>query len=48
LFSLLGANRRPVARYNPITAVGRVLPTGVDEVDQHIRLQLRVLIAIRA
>ena len=48
LVSLLSANRRPVARYNPITTVGRVLPTGFADVDQHIRLQSRVLIAIRS
>jgi hypothetical protein len=48
LVSLLSTNRRPVARYNPITTVGRVLPTGLADVDQHIRLQSRVLIAIRS
>ena len=47
LVSLLSANRCPVARYNPITTVGRMLPTGYPEVDRHIRLQSRVLIAIR-
>lgn len=48
LVSLLSANRRPVMRYNPITTVGRVLPTGFADVDQNIRLQSRVVIAIRS
>jgi len=47
LVSLLSKNQRPVARYNPITAVGRVLPTGIEEVDQLVHLRSRVLIAIR-
>jgi len=48
LVSLLCANKRPVARYNPITTVGRVLPTGFAAVDRHIYLQSRVLISIRS
>ncbi len=48
LVSLLSANRRPVVRYNPITTVGRVLPTGFADVDRHIHLQSRVLISIRS
>lgn len=48
LVSLLSANRRPVARYNPITTVGRVLPIGFVDVDRHIHLQSRVLISIRS
>lgn len=48
LVTLLSTNRRPVARYNPITTVGRTLPTGFGDVDQHVHLQSRVLIAIRS
>lgn len=48
LVSLLSVNRRPVARYNPITSVGRVLATSFPDVDKHLRLQSRVLIAIRS
>lgn len=48
LVSLLSANRRPVARYNPITTVGRILPTGFLDADEHIHLQSRVLISIRS
>ena len=47
LVSLLSANRRPVARYNPITTVGRTLPTGFLDADEHVHLQSRVLISIR-
>ncbi|HCF2132217.1 TPA: hypothetical protein NIA40_000311 [Pseudomonas aeruginosa] len=48
LVTLLSSNRRLVARYNPITAVGRTLPTGFIEADRHLHLQSRVLIAIRS
>ncbi|HQU79947.1 MAG TPA: Piwi domain-containing protein [Azonexus sp.] len=48
LVSLLSANRRPVARYNPITTVGRTLPTGFLDADKHVHLQSRVLISIRS
>lgn len=48
LVSLLSANRRPVARYNPITTVGRTLPTGFLDADEHVHLQSRVLISIRS
>lgn len=48
LVSLLSENRRPVARYNPITAIGRTLPTGFEQIDKHLHLQSRVLIAIRS
>lgn len=48
LVTLLSSNRRPVARYNPITTVGRTLPTGFIEADRHLHLQSRVLIAIRS
>ncbi|MDA0571745.1 hypothetical protein [Burkholderia gladioli] len=47
LVTLLSSNRRLVARYNPITTVGRTLPTGFIEADRHFRLQSRVVIAIR-
>lgn len=47
LVTLLSSNRRLVARYNPITTVGRTLPTSFIEADRHIHLQSRVLIAIR-
>lgn len=30
LVTLLSSNRRLVARYNPITTVGRILPTGIS------------------
>lgn len=48
LISLLSSNRRPVARYSPLTTVGRTLPTGFADVDRHVHLQSRVLIAIRS
>lgn len=48
LVTLLSSNRRLVARYNPITTVGRTLPTGFIEADRHLHLQSRVLIAIRS
>ncbi|HCF9567259.1 TPA: hypothetical protein NI655_001688 [Pseudomonas aeruginosa] len=48
LVTLLSSNRRLVARYNPITTVGRTLPTGFTEADRHLHLQSRVLIAIRS
>lgn len=48
LISLLSANRRPVVRYSPVTTVGRTLPTGFVDVDRHVQLQTRVLIAIRS
>ncbi|WP_176331628.1 argonaute/piwi family protein [Burkholderia vietnamiensis] len=48
LVSLLSENRRFVERYNPITAIGRTLPTGVKELDAHLHLQSRVLISIRS
>jgi hypothetical protein len=48
LVTLLSSNRRPVARYNPLTTIGRILPTGFADVDRHIHLQSRVLIAIRS
>ena len=48
LVTLLSSNRRPVARYNPITTIGRTLPTGFIEADRHLHLQSRVLIAIRS
>jgi len=47
LVDLLIAKGRPVARYNPITTVGRILPTGIAAVDEHIHLQTRVPISIR-
>lgn len=48
MVSLLSANKRLVTRYNPITAIGRILPTGFAEVDEHLHLQSRVLLAIRS
>ncbi|CAE6864440.1 hypothetical protein R69658_07775 [Paraburkholderia aspalathi] len=36
LVTLLSSNRRLVARYNPITTVGRTLPTGFIEADRHL------------
>lgn len=37
-----------MARYNPITTVGRTLPTGFLDADKHVHLQSRVLISIRS
>lgn len=48
LITLLNAKGRPVARYNPITTLGRTLPTGFPDADEHVHLQSRVLIAIRS
>lgn len=50
LVSLLSANRRPVARYNPITTVGRTLPTGFLDADKHVpavaRLDLHPILEV--
>ena len=47
LISMFAANNRRVAGYNPITVVGRPLPTGYPAIDDWLVIRQRVLVSIR-